>query len=132
MVNVDKLDLETLLELADEIVKDSEQEWAKEKTLRKCWIDAVARHVTQILHNEEVGPAEVELLMSKLKQILDKKMKVRAFISLVQTIEDRADPRSKYHDKTVDQILEQFRCEWKIIIRILFVNSYYNFPLTPE
>lgn len=69
---------------------------------------SVARHVTQILHNEEVGPAEVELLMSKLKQILDKKMKVRAFISLVQTIEDRSDPQSKYHDKTVDQILEQF------------------------
>ncbi|OLS26125.1 MAG: hypothetical protein HeimC2_16150 [Candidatus Heimdallarchaeota archaeon LC_2] len=69
---------------------------------------SVARHVTQILHNEEVGPAEVELLMSKLKQVLVKKMKVRAFISLAQTIEDSSDPRSKYHDKTVDKILESF------------------------
>ncbi|OLS24137.1 MAG: hypothetical protein HeimC2_21920 [Candidatus Heimdallarchaeota archaeon LC_2] len=69
---------------------------------------SIARHVTQILHNEEVGPAEVELLMSKLKQVLDKKMKVRAFISLVQTIEDRSDPRSKHHDKSIDQILESF------------------------
>ena len=46
---------------------------------------SVARRVTQILHNEEVGPAEVELLMSKLKQVLVKKSQVRAFISLVQT-----------------------------------------------
>ena len=69
---------------------------------------SVARHVTQILHNEEVGPAEIVLLMYKLKQVLDKKMKVRAFISLVQSIEERSDPRSKYHDKTIDQILEQF------------------------
>ena len=69
---------------------------------------SVARHVTQILHNEEVGPAEVELLMLKLKQVLYKKEKVRAFISLVQTIEDRSDPQSKYNDKTIDQILESF------------------------
>ncbi|MHA2251740.1 MAG: DDE-type integrase/transposase/recombinase [Candidatus Kariarchaeaceae archaeon] len=67
-----------------------------------------AGHVTLILHNEEVGPAEVELLMSKLKQVLVKKAQVRAFISLVQTIEDRSDPQSKYYDKTIDQILESF------------------------
>ncbi len=46
--------------------------------------------------------------MYKLKQVLDKKAKVRAFISLVQTIEDRSDPQSKYQDKTIDQILEIF------------------------
>ena len=33
---------------------------------------------------------------------------MRAFISLVQTIEDRSDPQSKYYDKTIDQILESF------------------------
>ncbi len=77
---------------------------------------SVARHVTQILHNEEVGPEEVELLMSKLKQVLVKKAQMRAFISLVQTIEDRSDPQSKYHDKTIDKILESFGVAERLII----------------
>ncbi len=48
---------------------------------------SVARHTTQILHNEEVGPVGIVLLMYKLKQFLVKKEKVRAFIALAQTIE---------------------------------------------
>ena len=68
----------------------------------------MARDVTLILHNEEVGPAEVDLLMTKLQQVLVKKAQVGVLISLFHTIEDRLDPQSKYLGQTVNQILDGF------------------------
>ena len=67
---------------------------------------SIARHDIQIIQNEEEGPVDFEFLKSKIEQVLVKHNQVRAFISLCQNIEDRGDPRSKYHDKTIDQVLE--------------------------
>ncbi|OLS20286.1 MAG: hypothetical protein HeimC2_37840 [Candidatus Heimdallarchaeota archaeon LC_2] len=69
---------------------------------------SIARHDIPIIQNEEEGPVDFEFLKSKIEQVLVKHNQVRTFISLCQNIEDRADPRSKYHDKTIDQVLEQF------------------------
>ena len=71
---------------------------------------SIARHVTQILHNEEVGPVEIVLLMYKLEQVLVKKEKVRAFISLVQTIEDRLDHFSLIWRKPL--VISLYEMDW--------------------
>ena len=82
----------------------------------------MASDVTQMLHNEEVGPAEVELLTSKITQVLVKKAQLGVLISLINTIEDRLDPQSKYSGQTVNQILEQFG-----VARSTFYRKYRRF-----
>ncbi|OLS21748.1 MAG: hypothetical protein HeimC2_32520 [Candidatus Heimdallarchaeota archaeon LC_2] len=71
---------------------------------------SIARHDIQIIHNEEEGPVDFEMLMSKIEQVLVKHNEVRAFISLCQNIEDRSDPQSKYHDKTIDLVCPKSDC----------------------
>ena len=62
------------------------------------------KHVTQILQKQVVGPAEPELLMLRITQVLNRKSRLREFISLCQAIEDRLDPQSKWHELTVSSL----------------------------
>ena len=67
------------------------------------------KHVTPILQKQEVGPAEPELLMLRITQVLNRKSRLREFISLCQATEDRLDPQSKWHELTVSSICEKFK-----------------------
>ncbi|OLS21745.1 MAG: hypothetical protein HeimC2_32490 [Candidatus Heimdallarchaeota archaeon LC_2] len=82
----------------------------------------MARDVTRILQNEEVEPEEIELLKSKIQQVLVKKAQLGVLISLINTIEDRLDPQSKFRGQTVNQILEQFG-----VARSTFYRKYRRY-----
>ncbi len=45
--------------------------------------------------------------MTKIEQVLNTYFQISTFISLVESIEDRSDPRSKWHNYTVNEILNQ-------------------------
>lgn len=64
----------------------------------------LASHIIQISHKLEIVQTDFDLLKKKIERILQYQLERNQFIFLVQTIEDRADPRSKYEDQPVNPI----------------------------